>query len=82
MYLVLAGFVDVPGEVAHVGDVHHVRHFIAEEAEGAGQDVVEDVGSEVADVRVIVDGGPAAVETRLAGADRREVLELAAERVV
>ena len=45
-----------------VRDVHHVLDAVAEEFERATKDVGIQEGPEVADMRVVVDGGTAGVE--------------------
>ena len=49
----------IGGQVADVGDIHHLAHFVAIIFESAPQDVRENIRSEVADVRVVVDRRPA-----------------------
>jgi hypothetical protein len=80
-HLVLARIV-VAGKVADVGDVHHVLHLVAEVAQGPRDDIVEDVGAEVAYVRVVIDGRATAVEADGARGDRFECLQGSSERVV
>jgi hypothetical protein len=46
-----------------IGDIHHVLDAVAEEFEGAPKDVGVQERSEVTDVRVVVDGRPAGVES-------------------
>ena len=79
-HLVFA-LVGVPGEVADVGDVHDVADGEPEVLECPPEDVLEQVGAEVADVRVVVHGGPAAVHPDLARLDRHELLHLPPHRV-
>src|SRR5262245_3859993 len=79
--LVLAG-VRVRGEMAHVGDVHHVRDRVTGEGERAVQDVHEDVRAEVADVRVVVHRRPAAVESDLVSMERHELARASGPRVI
>ena len=59
-HLVLAG-VRVPGQVAHVGDVHHPVHVVALIAQVLLQHVLHDIGAQVADVGIVVHRGPAGV---------------------
>ena len=79
-HLVLA-LVGVPREVADVGDVHHVAHLAAEILEGLSQEVFEDIGAQVADVREVVNGEAAAVHPHLPRGDRDERLHFPAHRV-
>ena len=65
-HFVLPG-VRVGGQVAHVGDVHHPVHLIALIAQEFLQHVLGDVGAQVADVGVAVDGGAAGVHLHPAG---------------
>ncbi len=59
-HLVLAG-VGVGAQVADVGDVHDALDVVAEVAQVLLEHVLHDVAAEVADVRVVVDGGAAGV---------------------
>ena len=56
------------GLVVHVGDVHGMVHAEAAELQVPAEEVVEEEGPEVADVRVAVHRGPAGVD-----GDRRVV---------
>ena len=69
--------VDV-GDVAHVGDVLCAVH-VAQEAE---QHVEDHDGTRVADVRVVVDGGPAHVHAHVLRIERHEPLLAPRQRVV
>ncbi len=55
-----------------VSDVHHVLDAVAEEFKRATKDVGVQEGTEVADVRVIIDGGAAGVEGEGRGRWRRD----------
>ncbi len=80
--VLLAGAAD--GLVVDVGDVADVLHLVGAELEleHAAQEVVDDEGAEVADVRRRVDGGAAVVETVDAvGLGRAELFQAAGERV-
>jgi len=57
--------------VADVGDVHHVLDAVAQEFERAAKDVGVQEGPEVADMRIVVDGGAAGVESEGRGVKRR-----------
>ncbi len=65
-----------------IGDVHHVLDAVAEEFEGAPKDVGIQERSKVADVRVVVDGGAAGVESERRGGARRDRMWRAGEGVV
>ena len=67
--------------IVNVGDVHHPRHPVARPAQVAADQVAREERAEVADVRRAVDGRPAGVHAHMAGLERREFLELAAEGV-
>ena len=69
LHLVLAG-VGVRGQMADVGDVHHVPDAIAVPLEHALQHVLEQEGPVVADVLVVVDGRPAGVQPDFASRGR------------
>src|SRR5205807_8516341 len=76
----LGGVADDP--VLDVGDVDHVRQAIAAEAEVPPEQVVEEEGPEVADVREVPDGWAAGVEADVPGLERFELLLAAAGGVV
>ena len=67
--------------IVDIGDVHHPGDAIAGPLQVAAQHVAEQERAEVADVGWAVDGRPAAVHADVAGLDRLEILELAAEGV-
>ena len=71
LHLVLAG-VRVGGQVPHVGDVDDVVDLIAAVFEGAPQDILEDIGAQVADVLVVVHGRAAGVQADLGRRERFE----------
>ena len=79
-HLVLA-LVGVTGEVTDIRDVHDVADRVAEVFQRPTGKVLEEVGAEVADVRVVVHREPAAVHPDFLFLDRREHLQLAAHRV-
>ncbi len=75
------GIRPLDGLVVDIGDVHDVGYAEAAEDEEPLEKVLENVGPEVADVRVVVDRRPAGVELCLARDDRDERLLLPAQRV-
>ena len=58
----------VDGLVVHVGKIDHEFDLVAPPEQLAVQQVVDHEGAEVADVRVIVDRGPASVDGDAPGA--------------
>ena len=48
--------------MADIRDVHHVLDAVAEEFKRATEDVGIEKGTEVADMRIVVDGGAAGIE--------------------
>jgi len=69
-------------EMADVGDVLHIAHLVAEEAQVAHDHIEGEIALDVADVGVVVDRRAADVHVDAAGGDRLEELFLAAEAVV
>ena len=70
------------GLVVHVGEVHHLGHAVAEVAQAAPQQVLEEEGAQVADVDVVVDRRAAGVDPQASpGIERRQRLEPPAEGV-
>ena len=57
--------------MADVRDVHHVLDTVTEEFKRATKDVGIQEGPEVADMRIVVDGGAAGVESEGRGVKRR-----------
>ena len=53
-----------------IGDVHHVLDAVAQEFERTTKDVGVQEGTEVADMRVVIDGGAAGVEGKGRGGVR------------
>jgi hypothetical protein len=68
--------------VVDIGDVHHVVEREAVGAEGLAQQVDENEGAEVADVREIVDGWATGVHADRVVARGGKLFELLGERVV
>jgi hypothetical protein len=68
--------------VVDVGQVHHLRHVVAGQAERAPQQVLEQERAEVAEVRRVVDRGAAGVERDRASVGGRERLDGARHGVV
>ena len=66
LHLVLAG-IGVGFQMPHVGDVHDMIDLQSVVLQHPSQNVLEDVGAQVADMGVIVDRRTAGVHARLAG---------------
>ena len=49
----------------HVGDVHHVLDLVPVEFEHTAQNILKEIGAQVADVGVVVDGKAAGVQLDL-----------------
>ncbi len=70
----LAGRLGIPyGFVVHIGDVADVEGAGAARLKGAAEDVLEDKGAEVSNVRRAVNRGAAAIETEGGAVDGGEV---------
>ena len=80
-YLVLA-FVSVVFQVAHVGDVAHVAHFISQVLEVAEEDVEGDGRTGVSQVRVAIDRRAADVHAHVRSVQRLEYFLRSAQCVV
>ena len=61
-HLVFAAVECVVGEVADVGDVHHLLGLVAEVLEAAAQDVGQHERTQIPDVDVAVDSGTAGID--------------------
>ena len=69
-------------KVADIRDVDDVREGKAAPAQHPRKRVGEDIGAQVADVRVVVDGRPARIDAHVLRIERPERFELAGETVV
>ncbi len=68
--------------VIHVGDVHDVAHVVSTLPQEAVKKIDGDECAEVADVAVVVNGGPAGIHADSVVIDRMEVFDLAGKRVI
>jgi hypothetical protein len=55
----------ISGQVAHIGDIHHMGHFEAEPAQNPDQHIVGHIGSKIPDMSVVINRGTASVKARL-----------------
>src|SRR3989338_2354366 len=60
--------------MAHVGDIHHMLHLIAQAFQAAAQDVFENIAAVIADVKIIVDRGSAGIKSDRGRMQRLKVL--------
>ena len=79
-HLVLS-LVLVRGQVADVGDVHDLAHLVALPLQRPAKPVGEDVGAQVAEMRVGVDGRAAGVDADPRWMSRGEFLQPPAKRI-
>jgi hypothetical protein len=68
--------------IVHVGKVHDLEDAKAAEEEEAAKDVLEDEGTKIADMSIVVDRGAATVDADFPLVKRLEGLKTAGERVV
>src|SRR3546814_1848994 len=73
--------------VADIGDVDDMgerppSHVPGLPRQHAAERVGEDIGAQIADMRVIVDGRPARIDTNVGGIDRGEPIDAAGEAVI
>ena len=68
--------------VVHVGQIHDVGHLETAQLQKAAENVLKDERTEISDVRVVVNRGPAGIHFDFARGLRDEGLGLATERVV
>jgi hypothetical protein len=80
-HLVFAG-IRVRSQVADVGDVDDVPHVDAVQLQHAPQGIAEQIGAQVADVGVVVDGRAAGVQASAAAFQRFERAQAALVSVV
>ena len=71
----------IVGQMTHVGDVDDVGELVALPAQCAAKDIGKDIGPHVADMGVVVDRRPAAVDARFPLVNGPEFLQLAGERI-
>src|SRR3989442_13027558 len=67
--------------VVHIGEVHDLEHVVTGVLEPAPQEILEEKRAEVADVRVVPDGGTAGVEGDARRRERHERLDGAGWRI-
>ena len=80
-HLVLA-FVGVRGQVADVGNVHNALDVIAEVAQVLLENVLHDVGAEIADMREMIHGRATGIHLHYIGMIRHELLALSGCRII
>ncbi len=68
--------------MAYISNVNHVVNLVAIHFEYTSKYIFEHVRTQIADVRVVVDGGPATVESRFAISDRFKLARLAGVGVI
>src|ERR1700693_533701 len=76
----LGGLLD--DAVLDVGQIHHLGDAVSLLQQDPAQQVLEEKGAEVADVRVVVDGRTARIHPDVAHFDRLELFHLPTHRVV
>ena len=74
--------VGIADQMPHVGDVHAVQKGIAVPQQRAAEQIHENIGAQIADVRVIVYGGAAAVNADRIALKGMEFLLGTGKRVV
>ena len=80
LHLIVAR-VGIGRQMADIGDVDDVVEFIALMTQHAAEGIGEDIGAHVADMLVIIDRRPAAIDARFAALERAEILEFARQTV-
>ena len=81
LYLVVA-LIGVVLQMAHVGDVAHIAHFVAQMLQVSEEDIKRDGGAGVAQMGVAIYGGAAHIHAHVGGMQRLEGLLLARQRVI
>ena len=79
-HLVLTG-ISIIGQVTDIGDVDDMGKLVTLIAQHAAQRVGKDIGAHIADMRIIVDRRPAAIDACLAGVDGLEDFEASGQAV-
>ncbi len=72
----------IPAQMADIGNVHHVGHLIPAGDENPLQEILEQEGSKVSDVGIVIDGGTAAIHPRFFGGDRDELFDRATHCII
>ena len=67
--------------VIHIGEIHHAIDLQAPILQMPLQQILENVGAEISDMREIINSRPAGVETHLPRLARHEVLDLTGQRI-
>src|SRR5918992_1123396 len=63
------------GPVVHIGQIHDLKYVVPAGLEPTAQQILEQKGSEIPDVRVVVNRGSAGVERDPSGLERLERLQ-------
>ena len=69
-------------QVSDIGNVFDVTHFISQAFQNAPQKIGSEVGAEVSDMHISVDGWTAGIDTDFSGMNRLERLFLFGEGIV
>ena len=78
----VVAFIGIVLQVAHIGDVAHIAHFVAQRFQIAKQHIESDGRACVPQVRVAIHGGSAHIHTHRLFVDRHKMLFSAGECIV
>ncbi len=79
-HFVFAG-IGIRDQVADIGDVHHMFDLVTVEFQHPAQQIFEDIGAQVADMGVVVDGRAAGIQANFRGIERRELADSTGEGI-
>ena len=80
--LLTLAVIAVASEVSDIRDVHYMLDVVAQEFERFVEDVKKNIGTEIADMRIIVNRRTTAVKANLSFFYRLKLLHFASHRVV
>ena len=73
--------IGIIGQVPHIGDVHDMFDLVTEETKGTDQQVLENIGAQVADVGVLIHGRAAGIQPHLVRHSWYELLSFSTQGV-
>ena len=68
--------------VIHIGQVHHLNHPETGILDAAAKEILKDIRPEVADMRVVIDGGSAGIEAKGLSLQRHDRFQLLSQCIV
>jgi hypothetical protein len=74
-------FIGIAFQVAYIGNIAHIAHFVSEKAQVAGDDIEGEECPHISEVHLIIDSGAAHIHADLSGVDAFEFFLFSREGV-